>query len=179
MHLDKELIYPAVAVCCATVAAVFDVRTRKIPNRLTGTALVLRLLLHFAFDGWNGVLSASTAALVSGVIFFLFYLAGGMGGGDVKLIASVACIAGLSNMVILLVFTSLAGGALALVFAIRQQRLQQMLFNVVELGRHHFNKGLQPHPDLHVQNAGTLRLPYGVAIAVGTLLTLHLPGIQR
>lgn len=73
--------------------------------------------------------------LLCGVIFLIFYLSGGMGAGDVKLIAAVGCIAGLSNSVYLLVLTALAGGVMGIGMALMRGRLRETLFNVAALAK--------------------------------------------
>jgi prepilin peptidase CpaA len=96
-----------------------------------------------------------------------------MGAGDVKLILAVGCIAGLSHVAYLLVLTALSGGVMAIVWAVARGQLQQTIVNVGELASHHRHAGLQPHPDLNLKNAATLRLPYALAIAGGSILTLY------
>jgi prepilin peptidase CpaA len=103
----------------------------------------------------------------------VFYIAGGMGAGDVKLMMAVGCLAGLSHVPYLLVLTALSGGAMAVVVALYRGRLQQTLMNVGEIAAHHGQAGLQPHPDLNLGNVQTIRLPYALAIAGGSLLTLY------
>ena len=102
-----------------------------------------------------------------------------MGAGDVKLMAAAAAMAGLENTAMLLVYTSLAGGAMAVLLAMRRGRLRQTVANVAGLMAHHGEHGLKPHEELNVRNETTLRLPYGVAIAAGCLLTLYAAEVQR
>jgi prepilin peptidase CpaA len=177
--LEKEFVYPAAATAIALIGAGFDIKSRKIPNFITGPAILLGLLLHLSLDGWRGSLNSLAAGLACGIVFLIFYLAGGMGAGDVKLITAVGCLAGLSNVPYLLVLTSLAGGAMGVVFAMMRGRLKETMLNVAALASHHKEEGLKPHPDLNVLNASTLRLPYGVAIAAGSTITFYLLGIQR
>jgi prepilin peptidase CpaA len=179
VHFDKEFIFPAVATSCAIVAAFVDIRSRKIPNIITGPALLIGLLLHLAIDGWSGLLTALTAGLVCGLLFLAFYLAGGMGAGDVKLMAAVGCIAGLPNSASLLIWTALAGGVMALFIILIRGRIKQTLRNIGSLMTHHAHEGLTPHPDLNLGNQDTLRLPYGLAIALGGTITLYLRIGQR
>jgi prepilin peptidase CpaA len=176
---SKELIYPAAATFCALAGAAFDLKSRRIPNFITGPALLTGLILHGMIDGWRGLLVSLAAGLVCGVIFLVFYLAGGMGAGDVKLITAVGCLAGFSNIAYLLILTSLAGGAMAIGLAFLRGQLKQTIFNVAALASHHQQQGLTPHPELNVLNASTLRLPYGIAIAAGSSITLLLSGLQR
>ena len=65
---------------------------------------------------------------------------------------------------------ALAGGALAIFYVFFRQGVRTTLWNLFELIRFRLTSGLQPHPSLNVREAGTVRVPFGVAIAVGTLL---------
>jgi len=179
MPFDKEIVYPASASIAALLGAAFDVRSRRIPNFVTAPAFVAGLLLHLGVEGGKGFASSLAAGLLCGAIFLIFYLAGGMGAGDVKLIAAAGALVGLSNTAVLLVCTSLAGGAMGILFALVRGRLRSTLSNVAVLASHHQHLGLTPHPDLNVRNAATLRLPYGLAIAAGCCITLYLQGMQR
>jgi prepilin peptidase CpaA len=172
MSIDKEFVYSCSALACALAGASTDIKSRRIPNVLTASSFCLGIAMHLAFDGWQGTLSSLAAASIAGVIFFLFFIAGGMGGGDVKLMTAVACLAGLPNTANLLIFTSIAGGVMALGLALMRGALKRTLFNMIELVNHHRQEGLTPHPELNASNAATLRLPYGVAIAAGCLITL-------
>jgi prepilin peptidase CpaA len=178
IHQSKELTYLAAASGCAIVAAFFDTKSRRIPNLLTGPSLLVGLLLHLGIDGWRGLSTSFGAAVVCGGIFLFFYLAGGMGAGDVKLITAVGCIAGLSHTIYLLVFTSLAGGVMGIGLALIRGQLKQTLFNVSAVTTHHLQEGLVPHPELNVLNTSTLRLPYGIAVAAGCTITLYLQAMQ-
>jgi len=179
MPFDKEIVYPAGASIAALLGAGFDVRSRRIPNFVTAPAFLAGLMLHFWLDGWAGLAASLAAGVLCGALFLIFYLAGGMGAGDVKLIAAAGSLIGLVNSPALLVLTALAGGAMGVAFALVRGRLKATLSNVVVLASHHQQLGLTPHPDLNVRNATTLRLPYGLAIAAGSCITLYLQGMQR
>ena len=172
-HLQPILTYPVAACVCALAGSVTDVRDRRIPNIITMPAFLIGLALHLALGGWMQLLNAFAAGLICGLVFLVFYIAGGMGAGDVKLMMAVGCLAGLSHVPYLLVLTALSGGAMALVVAMYRGRLQQTLMNVGEIAAHHGQAGLQPHPDLNLGNVQTIRLPYALAIAGGSLLTLY------
>jgi prepilin peptidase CpaA len=170
ISMEKDLTYAAAANIVALTAAAWDITTRKIPNPLVLAGFAAGLVLHLVYDGWHGLFTALLAGSLAGAIFFVFYSAGGMGGGDVKLIAAVATLYGFANMPYLLVLTSLAGGVLAVAFALRHRRLKETLLNVGTLAVHHTHQGLTPHETHHVRNESSVRLPYGVAIAAGCLL---------
>lgn len=174
-----ELLFPAVALLCALVGSVFDIRSRRIPNFLTLPAIPFGLLLHLYLGGWRQMGLAALAGLICGVVFLVFWLAGGMGAGDVKLITAVACIAGMPKVGYLLALTALAGGVMAVCLALVRGRLKETVMNVGALAVHHRFEGLSPHPQLNVTNAKTLRLPYALAVAAGAASTLCLTAFQR
>lgn len=102
-----------------------------------------------------------------------------MGGGDVKLMTAVGCIAGLPLIQPLLILTSLAGGVMAVGLALYRRRLKETLGNMCMLAAYHATAGLAPHPELNIGNARTLRLPYALAIAAGSALSLGILIVQR
>lgn len=171
-NITTETVYLGVAVVCGFSGALCDFRSHRIPNWLTGPSILLGLMLHLVLGGWRSIATAMLAGLIAGGAFLVFFLAGGMGGGDVKLITAVGCCAGLSHIAVILIATALAGGIFALALALVAGQLKQTLSNVAQLLFHHGSVGLQPHPDLNVRNSRTLRLPYGIAIGAGTAMTL-------
>ena len=165
--MDKYFLVCAAVV--ATAAAVSDARKRKIPNRLTLSALAVAVVTRAAIEGWSGFGSAITATLVAGGFFFLFFLAGGMGGGDVKLMAAVGAWAGVGQVIPVLVAAAIAGGFLAVYYLIARGSVTRTLRNTVELVRHHVTSGISPHSAINVEQSGLTRVPFGLAIAMGTL----------
>jgi prepilin peptidase CpaA len=170
--LEQQLMFTGGSLLCASIGSVTDVRQRRIPNLITGPAMVAGLMLHTLYGGWRGLGDATLAGLIAGGIFLIFFLAGGMGAGDVKLMTAVGCIAGLSPLCMVLISTALAGGVLALAVSVYHGRLRATLVNVVVLLQHHGRLGLKPHPDLNLGNERTLRLPFAMPIAAGCLITL-------
>jgi len=88
-------------------------------------------------------------------------------------------IAGLSLVGHLLILTALAGGAMAVALALYRGQLTRTLVNMYTLAVHHQTMGLTPHPQFNIGNDRTLRLPYALAIAVGSALTLCLLVMHR
>lgn len=168
---STQMIYAATAILCAGIAAVFDLRYRRIPNLLTGPSILIGLLLHLVLGGWSQLGLSAAAAAIGGGLFLIFYLAGGMGAGDVKLMTAIACIAGYRSVLELLLTTLIAGGVFAVALALFRGRLKETFRNIGSLLVHHRIQGLTPHPEINVKNNNTLRLPYAMAIAAGCLVT--------
>lgn len=164
---DLDRIFLLTALACAVLGAAWDVHSRRIPNWLTGSSVLLGLALHLSLQGWLALATAALAGAIGGGVFLLFYLGGGMGAGDVKLMAAVSVLAGLGHVGEALLATTLLGGVLAVGWALFHGELKTVLLNVVKLIIHHSKSGLTAHSDLNLANPLTLRLPYGVAIAAG------------
>ncbi len=117
----------------AGVAAAIDLRTRRVPNPLTVLLASSGVLL--AACGVSGVsLGASLAGFALGLALMLpGHLFGGTGAGDVKLFAAVGALIGPAHIVTAFLYTALAGGGLALVIALRRQRLQRTIGGAARL----------------------------------------------
>lgn len=153
---------------CAGLAAAWDLRSGRIPNRLTYTAIVVGLLLRAALAGWRESLDGLAAGLVGGGVFFLFFLVRGMGAGDVKLMTAVGVWSGLRQLPAILITTALAGGVLALGYMLAHRQGLRTLRNLGSLFRYHVSSGLTAHPEINLGNPQAIRIPYALAIAAGT-----------
>src|SRR5690606_25938791 len=94
-----------------------DLRTGRIPNVVTLTGLAVALALRALLDPSLLGPGLAGAALGLGVSLPLFAL-GGLGGGDVKLLAAVGAFLGPGKLGTALLAAGLAGGALALAVAV-------------------------------------------------------------
>jgi prepilin peptidase CpaA len=142
-------LFSVLAVALFVAAAGFDLASRRIPNALVVALLVLGLgrIAWGLLVGGSPVtpgtdVAAALAIFCGGALFFHLSL---IGGGDVKLLAAGALWLGAAAVWPYLFVTALAGGALAVVFLVRE--------------------ALARAPR---QNRASL--PYGVAIAAGGIL---------
>jgi len=167
LFVEKYFLVGAVLV--ALVGAIIDIRSARIPNQLTYTALLAALPLRTALLGLPGLKSGTIGMLVAGGLFLLLYSLGAMGGGDMKLMAAVGAWVGSAQVMTLILAAALAGGVLAIGRIIFRNMVGQTLRNIMQLIYYRLTSGLQPHPELNVQSSGSQRVPYGVAIAAGAL----------
>ena len=138
------------------VAAVIDVRTFTISNRLNATVALLAPLYWWsiALPLWpDAAIQVGVAAAVFAVLAITFYI-GMMGGGDVKLAAALALWFSPGSTIKFLVIMSLAGG----------------LLTVIVLIAHRMRPGKIKNSD--GETGGKPEIPYGVAIAIGALWIL-------
>ena len=178
MHRDIALLIIALAM--AITAAVFDVQQHRIPNWLTYPGIVLGFVLQgllFRWEGlgiWKGLGSAGEGCLLAGGIMFLFYAVRAMGAGDVKLMAAIGSLVGPEQAIVVLLATAICGGVMAIVISVYRGRMGETLRNLGSVLWFHARTGLQTHPELNLDNPTALRMPYGLAIAAGTLYALLL-----
>jgi len=164
---------------CATVlttiavgiAMVTDMRWRRIPNILTFPTILLGLVLRTVFQGWEGLALSVSGMLVAPVLLLLLHAGRGLGMGDIKLAAAVGAILGPPLTLVAVFLTALAGGIVALVAQLRPggllaQTLSTLLIGLPLLGRWARRAQAQEH------DPSTMTIPYGVGIAIGSLLTL-------
>ncbi len=71
-------------VALVLVAAFFDLRTRRIPNWLVLTGVVLAFAVRGLLYGWAGFARSAIGLLVGFGLYFVFYLVHAMGAGDAK-----------------------------------------------------------------------------------------------
>ena len=152
------------------LAAGADVRTRKIPNVLTGPALVLGLATHFAIGGWTGFQSSFTGMLIAGAILLPGWLMRWMGAGDVKLMAAVGAWLAWPGALIGVLASLAAGGVIAIVYAIRHRVLLPTMFGVVTLGAWTLSRGTRGMTPPIVTSG--VRFPFALAVLAGSIFAL-------
>jgi prepilin peptidase CpaA len=163
-----EILFLSAAAAWALAGAGWDIASRRIPNLLSYSGILVGILLRTGVLGWRGLATALAGGALGGGIFFVLYLVRGMGAGDVKLMAAMGCFAGFPGVVQIMVACALAGGIMALAVALYRSTALRTLRNVLELLRFHAVHGAQVHPTLNIDNPQATRLPYAIAIAAGS-----------
>lgn len=138
-------------------AAISDISTMRIPNWLNAIIALAFFPMALA-SGMAGeaILWHAVAGIVVLVVGFGLFSAGWIGGGDAKLLAAAALWVGWTQLPQFIVLTAIAGGILAIVM--KAWRMLQVEGEVHEIG---WARRLL---------RGNMDLPYGVAIAAGTIL---------
>lgn len=162
-----ELLYQTVLAGVLLVAVVTDLRSCRIPNWLTVPAMTSGVMIHTFIDGWVGLIF-SLGGLAAGLALFLvFFTSGGMGAGDVKLMAAVGSFLGISDVMSAALLTMLLGGLYAAMTMIARYGLRNSIDRVWIL--------LTEWTLLEEQSKATSRsqyqLRYAMVIALGTMLS--------
>lgn len=167
------LDFPTVAVLgVAGVAVFFDVRARRIPNVLTFGAALAAVAYAGVQGGWGGVGTAAAGWLAGAALFFPFFALGGMGAGDVKLLAALGAWLGPGDSVWVAMFAAMTGGVLGLTVALARGYLATAVANVWLMLMHWRVEGLSPVPGVTLDDSKSPRLAYAIPIAIGLVCTL-------
>jgi prepilin peptidase CpaA len=154
------------------VLAVFtDLRSRRIPNWLVLPFMFAGVAVSGWLHGWHGIGQSLGGLGLGTLLFGILFLMGGMGMGDVKLCAAIGAWIGPAQLLLALVITGLAGGLMALCWALYGGFLGDLFSGSGELVFGLKQRGMRPHPELVLANPLTRKMPYAPAIAIGTLLS--------
>ncbi len=154
-------------------AAVSDLRTFRIPNRITGGGIVFALLYNTIVPPeWHADWTWAPAGMLLGFFAMLpMYLIRAMGAGDVKLMAMVGAFLGVSDTAYALLFCIVTAGISALLYALYKGVMGRMLANAGAILRGMLWSSVATgNPQLApgaIDSVG--KLAYGISIAFGTL----------
>jgi len=107
--------------------AIIDLRTRRVPNALTGSVAALGLLLAVLHATSVSPVAALGGIAVGLAVMLPGHLIGATGAGDVKLLAALGALLGPKGVLMAFVYTAIAGGALALLVAVGRRRLRDTI----------------------------------------------------
>jgi prepilin peptidase CpaA len=148
-----------VSLAVGVSASVEDVAKRRISNWIPVAAALAGFVIHVYGNGWKGALSAALGLVAGFLVFLIFYLLGGMGGGDVKLMAGFGAIVGIERLLAAAFWTAGIGGIMAgVTLGIR--------------GWKQWRRGQRVGAGDEPENERDKSIPYAPAIAMGALLSL-------
>lgn len=159
------------------LAALVDLKSRKIPNWLTFSATAAGLAGSFYFWGWDGALTSAKGWLAGMAIFLLPFLLGGIGGGDVKMMGAIGALKGSVFVLETAIMTALYGGIMALILIIWKKRTAILKRFGAGLKLFTLTQGMAGKKlMMPLEEDGQkerLYIPYGVAIFLG-IITIYL-----
>ena len=158
-----DVVASAIATAAASLAAIVDVRSRRIPNWLTASLALGGVVFNVWRSGPSGIGLALAGAALGLAVLLPFYAVRAIGAGDVKLLAGLGAILGPQVLVSVAIYAALAGGLISAVMLADSGRLLSVVREML----------IEHRPPTR----GGATAPYGVAIASGMYLTLILPGV--
>ena len=160
-----QISFAALTILVVGVAMVTDLLWRRIPNFLTLSAFGVALVVRFFVQGWAGIGLALGGAVLAPGILWLLHGGKGIGMGDIKLAAAIGAIIGPVVAVPAMLMTAVAGGVLGIVWMLKPGAS----------GAGKFDEGRTAVLSTQREeefSSSTETMPYGVAIGVGSILTL-------
>jgi len=162
------------ALIIGAAACITDLHSRRIPNWLTFGATAAAFAFHFA-DGGQAAAQQAAAGWVTGLFLFMpLFVLGGMGAGDVKLLAALGAWLGPSDAFWMAIYASMAGGVLAVIVALRHNYLGTAVKNLGALGRFWCLFGIRPLSSLTLDRGTGPRLAYAVPVFLGMVMAIWL-----
>jgi prepilin peptidase CpaA len=180
--------YDVLVISILGIAALHDIKYRRIPNWLTLTVAAAAIIGGFLFfflegnlqGGWQWVLFSGKGWLVGIGIFLIPFMLGGMGGGDVKLLGMIGALKGVGFVVETALFGALWGGLMAVsaIIISKQHGILKRFGSGLKLFA---LTGGQAGKEFLVSDENNtekkLYIPYGVAIFMG-VLTAHVVDLK-
>ena len=161
-----------IVLVVALIACVTDVRSRRIPNVLTLGGAAAALVFHTVTAEGAGIGAVAIGWLVGTAVFLPFFLLGGMGAGDVKLMAAIGAWLGPAEAFAIAIYASLAGGVLAIGVALATGYLRTAIGNVGGLLKFWWRVGPRPMEGLTLHQSNSPRVAFAIPICCGVLAAL-------
>jgi prepilin peptidase CpaA len=168
------MIVPAIVISIGLAACVFDIRTRRIPNMLTLSAASAGLIYHAATSGVAGAQMAAAGWILGLLLLLPYFALGGMGGGDVKLVAALGAWLGPWETFWLAMYAGIAGGVIGLIVALAHGYLRRAIANVSSMLSYWSIVGLRPVPGMTLDSSKSPRVAFAIPILAGAMVTLWL-----
>ena len=157
------------AVLLSLIAGWTDLRSRRIPNWLTVSGLLIGVAANTVLGGWSGLKTSLLGAAIGLALLLPFVLLRSLGAGDWKLAGALGAFAGPGLLVNLLLGSVFVAGVMALVLIIYKGRIRQTLRNIGHILVSLVTFRL-PGAQVSLDNPESLKVPYGVALAFTVVL---------
>ena len=153
------MIQTIILLLISILGGIYDWKSRRIPNWLTFGTFCLALLVNIFNLKMNGVLNCIFGFIVGILLLIIPYLMGGMGAGDVKLLGAIGSLVGYKNIILIFFYSAICGSLMGLIWIIFTPGHLKFLITTGQL---------LPIVDKKQ------KLPYGIAISMGTILYIIL-----
>jgi prepilin peptidase CpaA len=173
-----QLVPTAVVLTAALIASVTDVWKYKIHNILTVPVLLSGLIFHGVLGGMTGFADSLLGALFGFGTLVIFYIMGGMGAGDVKLMAAVGAWLGMPLTFFVFIASSLAAGVYAVALVLLGSNPREIWTNFqilwIRMSLLYRHMGSEERVESEVKRVDRrLRvIPFAAMVAVGLVATL-------
>jgi prepilin peptidase CpaA len=158
---------------------IVDVLTRRIPNVLSGPAILAGLALNALYFGGDGFLAGLAGCAGAIAILLVPFALGGVGAGDVKMMGAVGAFLGPRLALMALVIGMLLGGVVMAVHLARQGRLREKLGATATMLGGALMMGSLAPLQKSAADPGAIALPYSVPLGLGTIAAVAMSEALR
>lgn len=159
-----------ILVMVLIICFVTDLKQQRIYNKVIFPALIAVLLFHLGTSGFNGLRLSFIGFLVGIALLIIPYFLGGIGAGDVKLLALIGAIKGSDFVLNTALYMAVIGGIIALIIIISNGALAKVL-KQLWLWIYSLLCGIKYRLEFPT-SAFLKKYPYGVAIVGGAFICL-------
>ncbi len=161
------------------VAAVIDGKQLKVPNWITFPMIVSGWVFNTAVLGWEGLGMSLLGTVVGLALLLPAYAIGGMGAGDVKLLAGVGAWVGSGVTFYAFCVSAVIGGLIAVAMVVCRRgwskHKNQFLMILNEIAT--VGSPTELATIAADRKSSMMLLPYGIPIAIGTILYFFWAGM--
>lgn len=157
------------AVLLSLIAGWTDLRSRRIPNWLTVTALLIGVGASIMVGGWSGLWNSLKGAGLGLALLLPFVLLRSLGAGDWKLAGALGAFTGPSLLITLLLGSVFVAGVMAASLIVYKRRVLQTMRNIGHILVSLVTFQL-PGARVSLDSPDSLKVPYGVALAFTVIL---------
>lgn len=170
MSGSLSVIAAAFLIPLALLISYYDVCYRRIPNVFVLATLGIGIVINVIFAGVDGALASLGGCALAFFLMFVLHVFGAMGAGDVKLFAAIGAVTGHHLVLPMFFVVILTGGILGVISMLRAGEPKVIMLRVLQIVI-----GVLPGhsvPRFPVPEDRRYTIPYGVAITLGSLISL-------
>jgi prepilin peptidase CpaA len=159
------LLILVLAICFYT-----DLKVQKIYNKIVFPALAITIVLQITFYGFSGLKLSLQGFFIGFCVLLIPYLLGGIGAGDVKLLALIGSIKGSIFVINTALYMALIGGLIAVLIILSHKEVASFIKGFVLWTSSLFH-GTRYKPEFPT-TVLLKKYPYGIAITAGAAICL-------
>lgn len=166
------LIIYSILIAVVLIAAIYDAAMQRIPNWTSLLIVLLGLGWNTFFTEGLGIRDSGLGLLAGLLMMMPSYVFGGMGAGDVKLIAAIGSVVGINQVLDVALYSYMAMFVMALLFIVVKGDLLKLLRRLRTLV-YGLSLGVWAYKKPDPTDAASSRMPLAPAIALATCYVLY------
>lgn len=180
----RNVINIIILISTLLLASYFDIKFRKIPNKLTFPVILWGLISAIIISGFKEFQFSFLGFVFGIAVFFIPFALNMIGGGDVKLMGAIGALMGWRFSLSAVLYSAVAGGIIVIIISLFNKKLVSILLIILgtiinPLLKYLYSKTsnisllkLINYFESIKVNRKKEYIPYGVVITIGTFLVL-------